>query len=172
MADGVGTFTEAVSVAGATLAPSSQSNSRLTHTIRLKSIVGFQPYSCLDENCFCCIAIILKYLRCETSNLTWSMKFFSLCGRLCDSQGIDFNGMREEKAVYRIGMKLCRTYWKKLPTKSKLCRTFLGETLTKLTQNAMKIENYSPKIRESGRFVLKTGNLFIVFLGDVSISLS
>lgn len=179
MADGVGTFTEAVSVAGATLAPSSQSNSRLTHTIRLKSIVGFQPYSCLDENCFCCIAIILKCLRCEMSNLTRSMKFFSLCGRLCDSQGIDFNGMREEKAVYRIGMKLCRTYWKKLPTKSKLCRTFLGksstflgETLTKLTQNAMKIEIYSPKIRESGRFVLKMGKRFIVFLGDVSISLS
>ena len=84
-----------------------------------------------------------------------------------------------KNAIYRIGMKLCRTYWKKLPTKSKLCRTFfgksptfLGETLTKLTQNAMKIEIYSPKIRESGRFVLKTGNLFIVFLGDVSISLS
>jgi hypothetical protein len=49
---------------------------------------------------------------------------------------------------------------------------FLGETLTKLTQNAMKIEIYSPKIRESGRFVLKMGNRFIVFLGDVSISLS
>ena len=97
MADGVGTFTEAVSVAGATLAPSSQSNSRLTHTIRLKSIVGFQPYSCLDENCFCCIAIILKCLRCEMSNLTRSMKIVSLCGRLCDSQGIDFNGMRDVK---------------------------------------------------------------------------
>lgn len=77
---GGGTFTEAVSVAGATLAPSSQSNSRLTHTIRLKSIVGFQPYSCLDENCFCCIAIILKCLRFEMSNLTRSMRFFSLCG--------------------------------------------------------------------------------------------
>lgn len=97
MADGVGTFTEAVSVAGATLAPSSQRNSLLTHTIRLKSIVGFQPYSYLDENCFCCIAIILKCLRCEMSNLTRSMKIVSLCGRLCDSQGIDFNGMRDVK---------------------------------------------------------------------------
>lgn len=48
----------------------------------------------------------------------------------------------------------------------------MGETLTKLTQNAMKIEIYSPEIRESGRFVLKMGNHFIVFLGDVSISLS
>ena len=106
MADGVGTFTEAVSVAGATLAPSSQSNSRLTHAIRLKSIVGFQPYSYLDENCFCCIAIILKYLRCETSNLTRSMKIVSLCGRLCDSQGIDFNGMREEKS--------CLSHWREI----------------------------------------------------------
>ena len=52
VADGVGTFTEAVSVAGATLAPSSQSNSLLTHTIRLKSIVGLQPYSYFDEYCF------------------------------------------------------------------------------------------------------------------------
>ena len=95
MADGVGTFTEAVSVAGATFAPSSQRNSLLTHTIRLN--VGFQPYSCLDENCFCCIAIILKCLRCETSDLTRSMKIVSLCGRLCDSQGIDFNGMRDVK---------------------------------------------------------------------------
>ena len=25
------------------------------------------------------------------------MKIVSLCGRLCDSQGIDFNGMREVK---------------------------------------------------------------------------
>ena len=25
------------------------------------------------------------------------MKIISLCGRLCDSQGIEFNGMRDEK---------------------------------------------------------------------------
>ena len=31
------------------------------------------------------------------SNLTRSMKIVSLCGRLCDSQGIDFNGMRDVK---------------------------------------------------------------------------
>ena len=95
MADGVGTFTEAVSVAGATLAPSSQRNSLLTHTIRPN--VGFQPHSCLGETCFCCMAIILNCLRCETSDLTRSMKIVSLCGRLCDSQGIDFNGMRDVK---------------------------------------------------------------------------
>ena len=84
-----------------------------------------------------------------------------------------------ESDTYRIRMNICRRFCEKLPTKSKLCRTFfgksptfLGETLMKLTQNAMKIEIYSPKIRESGRFVLKMGNRFIVFLGDVSISLS
>ena len=39
----------------------------------------------------------MKCLRCEMSNLTRSMKIVSLCGRLCDSQGIDFNGMRDVK---------------------------------------------------------------------------
>ena len=40
------------------------------------------------------------------SNLTRSMRFFSLCGRLCDSQGIDFNGMREEKS--------CLSHWREI----------------------------------------------------------
>jgi len=31
------------------------------------------------------------------------MKIVSLCGRLCDSLGIDFNGMREEKS--------CLSHW-------------------------------------------------------------
>jgi len=107
------------------------------------------------------------------------MKIVSLCGRLCDSQGIDFNGMMEEKSCLSHWREIMSDVLEKLPTKSKLCRTFSGksptflrEILTKLTQNAMKIEIYSPKIRESGRFVLKMGNRFIVFLGDVSISLS
>ena len=34
------------------------------------------------------------------------MKIFSLCGRLCDSQGIDFNGMREEKS--------CLSHWREI----------------------------------------------------------
>ena len=78
------------------------------------------------------IAIILKSLRYETSNLTRSMKIISLCGRLCDSQGIEFNGMRDEKCnLSHWDEIMSDVFWKK----SNVFGWNFDETNTKCHEN-------------------------------------